>query len=271
VVFVPEGGVGIVAEVPIRVSIEGVIGRITLDRAAKLNALTAQMLSQLEAACATLEAADDVRVVIIDSATPRAFCAGADILAGAAQGARGKWAVWARAGHRAFERIERLRMPSIAALDGVAYGGGLELALACDLRIAAESARMALPEVTIGTTPAFAGTQRLPRLIGAGRAKQMIYSGKPVDARTAAAWGLVNEVVPATELAARVQQFAEEIAANAPVAVQAAKQLVDASMGGAAAAIALESLASGFAAGTEDMQEGAAAFSQKRKPQWKGR
>lgn len=250
--------------------VEGVIGRITLNRADKLNAFTAQMLSDLEAACAQMEDAEDVRVVIIDSATPRAFCAGADILAGSSMGARGKWARWARAGHRAFERVARLRMPVIAAVDGVAYGGGLELALACDLRIAGEGARLALPEVTIGTTPAWAGTQRLPRLVGPGRAKQMIYTGRPLDAQTACAWGLVNEVVPSAQLAARALELAQQIAGNAPVAVQAAKQLVDAG-GAEGLGVALESLASGFAAGTEDMREGAAAFKEKRKPQWKGR
>ena len=254
----------------ILVRVEAGIGRITLNRADKLNALTAQMLGELESACSRLEDEEDVRVVIVDSATPRAFCAGADILAGASQGPRGKWARWARAGHRAFERVARLRLPTIAAIDGVAYGGGLELALACDLRIAGESARLALPEVTIGTTPAWAGTQRLPRLIGQGRAKQMIFSGQPVEAATALAWGLVNEVVPSANLAARSLALARQIAGNAPVAVQAAKQLVDAA-GAEGFGVALESLASGFAAGTEDMREGAAAFRDKRKPVWKGR
>lgn len=254
----------------ILVDVDGAIGRITLNRADKLNAFTAAMLAALEDACARLEDEESVRVVIVASSSPRAFCAGADIAAGAAQGALGKWARWARAGHRAFERVARLRMPSIAAVDGVAYGGGLELALACDLRIAGEGARLALPEVSIGTTPAWAGTQRLPRLIGAGRAKQMIFSARPVDAQTALAWGLVNELVPSAQLAARALELAQQIAGNAPVAVQAAKQLVDAA-GAEGYAAALESLASGFAAGTEDMREGAAAFREKRKPQWKGR
>jgi enoyl-CoA hydratase/carnithine racemase len=256
--------------VPIRTSVDGVIGRIVLDRPEKLNAFTAEMLKLLEAACDTLESDPAVRVVIVESTSEKAFSAGADISVGGALGPLGKWAQWARAGHRTMDRLARLRMPTIAAIGGVAYGGGLELALACDLRIASESARLALPEVTIGTTPAWGGTARLPALIGAARAKQVIFSGRPVDAPTALAWGLVNEVVPAAQLAARALELARQIAENAPIAVQAAKQLVDAG-GGEGLAVAIESLASGFAAGTEDMKEGAAAFGQKRRPKYTGR
>ena len=141
------------------------------------------------------------------------------------------WQRWIRDGHRAFDRLARLRQPTIAAIGGIAYGGGLELALACDLRVAAASARFAFPEVTIGAVPGWAGSQRLPRLVGAGRAKQLILAGEPIDATTAAAWGLVNEVVPADRLANRALELARRIAENAPVAVQAAKQLVDAAAG----------------------------------------
>lgn len=255
---------------PILASVEGAVGRIVLDRPEKMNAFTAEMLKLLEAACDELESNPAVRVVIVSSATDRAFSAGADISVGGKLGPLGKWSQWARAGHRAMDRLAQMRLPSIAAVSGVAYGGGLELALACDLRIASESARLALPEVTIGTTPAWGGTARLPALIGPARAKQMILSGQPVDAQQALAWGLVNEVVPGAQLAARVLELAQRIADNAPVAVQAAKQLVDAGLGNASA-VAMESLASGFAAGTEDMKEGAAAFGQKRRPKYTGR
>ena len=254
----------------IQVRVEGAIGVIVLDRADKMNALTTQMLSALEHACQQLEDADDVRVVLIESSQTRAFCAGADIVMGSQQGPQGKWARWSRAGQRAFERIARLRMPSIAAVAGAAYGGGLELAMACDLRIVADNARLALSEVTLGTTPAWAGTQRLPRLIGVGRAKQMIYTGAPIDADTAVRWGLANTQVPVDTLSQAARALAQQIAANAPVAVQAAKQLIDANAGEALVQ-GLESLASGFAASTEDMREGAAAFREKRKPQWRGR
>ena len=255
---------------PILASVEGMVGRIVLNRPDKLNAFTAEMLGLLEAACDELEANPEVRVVIVSSATERAFSAGADISVGGSLGPLGKWAHWARKGHRALDRLAQMRVPTIAAIGGVAYGGGLELALACDMRIAAESARLALPEVTIGTTPAWGGTARLPALIGAARAKQMILSGQPVDAQKALAWGLVNEVVPAAQLQSRALELATQIAGNAPIAVQAAKQLIDAGLGNALA-VAIESLASGFAAGTDDMKEGAAAFTQKRRPKYTGK
>lgn len=255
---------------PVLAGVEGMVGRIVLNRPDKLNAFTAEMLGLLEAACDQLESNPEVRVVIVSSATERAFSAGADISVGGSLGPLGKWAHWARKGHRTLDRLAQMRVPSIAAISGVAYGGGLELALACDMRIASESARLALPEVTIGTTPAWGGTARLPALIGAARAKQMILSGQPVDAQKALAWGLVNEVVPAAQLAARALDLATQIAGNAPIAVQAAKQLVDAGLGNAQA-VAIESLASGFAAGTEDMKEGAAAFTQKRRPKYTGK
>lgn len=255
---------------PILASVEGMVGRIVLNRPDKLNAFTAEMLDLLEAACDELEANPEVRVVIVSSATERAFSAGADISVGGSLGPLGKWAHWARKGHRTLDRLAQMRVPSIAAIGGVAYGGGLELALACDMRIAAESARLALPEVTIGTTPAWGGTARLPALIGAARAKQMILSGQPVDAQKALAWGLVNEVVPAAQLQSRALELATHIAGNAPIAVQAAKQLIDAGLGNAQA-VAIESLASGFAAGTDDMKEGAASFTQKRRPKYTGK
>jgi len=254
----------------LRVGVDGAIATITLDRAPKLNALTMAMLEALEAACGAIDADESVRAVIVASASDKAFCAGADILDWGPQGALGMWRRWIRDGHRVFDRLARLRQPTIAAIGGIAYGGGLELALACDLRIAAAGARFAFPEVTIGAVPGWAGSQRLPRAVGAGRAKQMILAGEPVDAATAAAWGLVNEVVPADRLAARALELARRIAENAPTAVQASKQLVDAA-GGDGVAATLEALAAGLAAGTADAREGAAAFREKRKPKFTGR
>jgi enoyl-CoA hydratase/carnithine racemase len=180
------------------------------------------------------------------------------------------WQRWIRDGHRVFDRLARLRQPTIAAIGGIAYGGGLELALACDLRIAAAGARFAFPEVTIGAVPGWAGSQRLPRVVGAGRAKQMILAGEPIDAATAGAWGLVNEVVPADRLATRSLELARRIAENAPTAVQAAKQLVDAASGDGLAST-LESLAAGLAASTDDAREGIAAFRGKRKANYTGK
>jgi enoyl-CoA hydratase/carnithine racemase len=153
---------------------------------------------------------------------------------------------------------------------GIAFGGGLELALACDLRIAAESARFGLPEVTIGAVPGWAGSQRLPRLVGVGRAKHMMLTGEPIGAATASAWGLASEVVPDDRLMPRVLELARRIAQNAPTAVQAVKQLADAATG-EGVTTTLESLAAGFAAGTDDAREGVTAFRAKRPPKFTGK
>jgi enoyl-CoA hydratase/carnithine racemase len=253
----------------ITVAIDGAIATITLDRAGKLNALTMAMLEALEAACGRLDKDESVRAIVVASASPKAFCAGADIIEWSPLGSVGMWRRWIRDGQRVFDRLARLRQPTIAAIGGVAYGGGLELALACDLRIAAAGARFAFPEVTIGAVPGWAGSQRLPRFIGAGRAKQLMLAGEPIDAATAAAWGLVNEVVPAERLAPRALELARRIAQNAPTAVQATKQLVDAAAG-EGLSMTLESLAAGLAASTDDAREGIAAFRGKRKANYTG-
>jgi enoyl-CoA hydratase/carnithine racemase len=252
------------------IAADGPIVTITLNRAEKLNAFTMAMLEALEACCARIERDDSVRAVIVASASPKAFCAGADIFDWGPLGPTGMWAHWIRDGQRVFERLARLRQPTIAAVGGIAFGGGLELALACDIRIAAEGARFGLPEVTIGAIPGWAGSQRLPRLIGVGRAKRMMLTGEPIDAATAAAWGLVTEVLPSERLMPRALELAGRIAENAPTAVQAVKELADAAAG-EGLATALESLAAGFAAGTEDAREGVAAFRAKRKPKFTGK
>jgi len=253
----------------ITVAVDGAVATVTLDRAPKLNALTAGMLQELEAACAVLDRDEAVRAVIVASSSPNAFCAGADLLEWGPLGARGMWERWIRDGHRVFERLARLRQPTIAAIDGVCYGGGLELALACDLRLAAAAARFAFPEAAVGAVPGWGGSQRLPKVIGVGRAKQLILLGQPIDAATAAAWGLVAEVVPAERLRGRALELARRIAENAPTAVQASKQLVDAAAG-EGLATTLEALAAGLAAGTADAREGITAFREKRKPKFTG-
>jgi enoyl-CoA hydratase/carnithine racemase len=252
------------------IAADGPIVTLTLNRPKKLNAFTIAMLEALEAACARIARDDAVRAVIVASASPKAFCAGADIIDWGPLGPRGMWAQWIRDGQRVFDRLARLRQPTLAAVGGLALGGGLELALACDLRIAAEGARFGLPEVTIGAIPGWAGSQRLPRFVGIGRAKQMMLTGEPIDAATAAAWGLVTEVLPADRLMPRALELARRIAENAPTAVQAVKQLADAAAGDGIATT-LESLAAGFAASTEDGREGIAAFREKRKPRFTGK
>jgi enoyl-CoA hydratase/carnithine racemase len=251
----------------IRLERDGAVAHLVLDRADKLNALTLAMLGQLDAHCAALEADRGVRAVVLRSASTRAFCAGADVHEWSALGAEGMWRRWIGEGHRVFARFAALPMPSVAAIGGMAFGGGLELALCCDLRVASHDARFALPEVKIGIVPGWGGPARLAALIGTSRTKQMALTGTPIDADTALAWGLVNEVVDADALLARAGALAADIAAGPRVAVQVTKQLVDAAASGATPAV-LDALAAGFVSGTEDLAEGVAAFREKRPPRF---
>jgi enoyl-CoA hydratase len=246
--------------------VEDRVGRITLNRPEKLNALDPEMLTQLETAANALEANSEVRVVILDSASERAFCVGADINAWTALAPLEMWSTWNRRGHQVFERLAQLRQPVIALLPGFTFGGGLELALTADIRIATAQATFALPEVKLATVPGWAGTFRLPQAIGRARAKQMIFSGAPIDAQRAEQWGLVNEVV--SDLSARSQELTELICRNAPVSVQIAKQLINSD---ASNALVLESLAGAVTAATSDAAEGLKSFQEKRAPEFEGK
>jgi enoyl-CoA hydratase len=243
---------------------EGTITVITIDRPTKLNALGPSMLSDLERLLDDIDRDPECRAVIISGAGDRAFSVGADINAWAAMKPLDMWRIWVRDGHRILQRLATLRQPTIAAVNGYAFGGGLELALATDIRIASESAVFAMPETTIGTLPGWAGLSRLPELIGLARSKQMIFSGTQIDAPTAEKWGLVNEVVASSRLMSRARELASDIAANAPVSVQLAK----AAIGGDATA--LEAFAAAIAAGTDDGAEGVTAFREKRSPHFTG-
>lgn len=238
-----------------------------------VNALDGELIGALEALVA--QAADDPAVSVLHLRSgEKAFCAGADLAlmrtAFASPAGTEAMVALVRRMQRLFDRIEGAPFVALAELGGAALGGGLELALACDIRIAGSGARFGLPEVTIGAVPGWAGTQRLPRLVGPGRAKHLILTGQPVDAVTAAAWGLVTEVVAPERLAPRALELARRIAENAPTAVQVAKQLADAAAG-EGRTTTLESLATGFAAGTDDAREGVAAFRAKRPPRFTGR
>jgi enoyl-CoA hydratase/carnithine racemase len=253
----------------VRLEIDGPVARIVLDRPQKLGALTAGMLARLEQAADTIDRDPSVRVALLLATGEKAFCVGADILAWSALHPLEMGARWVRDGHRVFDRLAGLRQPLIAVLNGMAFGGGLELAMTADIRIAEAHATLGLPEVSIGAIPGWGGTGRLPALIGAARAKQMIFTAGRIDAATAERWGLVNEVVPSGEGAARAEKLAAEIARQAPRSVQIAKQAVNAGLGFGTAA-ALEALAGALAATTEDGREGAASFRERRPPDFRG-
>ncbi len=248
----------------VSLAVEDGIATLILEREAKLNALNPPLLTELESVLSALDHDANVRVVVITGAGHRAFSVGADIYAWSALEPLDMWRQWVRDGHRILDRLAHLRQPVIAAINGYAFGGGLELALAADIRIAADGASFAMPETKIGTLPGWAGTTRLPRTIGIARAKQMIFTGARIDAATAERWGLVNEVVPAAELMDRTRAMATEIAMNAPIPVQLAKAAIDGQ------AVVLEAFAGALAAGTNDGQEGLAAFREKRPPRFDG-
>jgi enoyl-CoA hydratase/carnithine racemase len=240
------------------------VATLTLDRPSKLNAIGLEMLTELERHVMELDRDPQVRVVIVTGSGDRAFSVGADVNAWSSLDPLDMWRGWVRDGHRVLQRLAHLRQPTIAAINGFAFGGGLELALAADIRIAADSASFAMPETKIGTLPGWAGTQRLPEAIGPARAKQMIFSGARIDAATAERWGLVNEVTPFADLIGRAHELAAEISANAPISVQLAKAVMvgDASTG--------EAIAGALAAGTDDGREGFTAFREKRSPRFSG-
>jgi enoyl-CoA hydratase len=242
------------------------VATICLDRPAKHNALTPEMLEQLEKILIGLDTDRDVRVVLLTAAGNRSFCAGADIKRFKALEPLDMWAQWTRRGHRVFDHLAGLRQPTIAAISGNAYGGGFELALACDLRILADDATLGLTEVGIGTLPGWGGTGRLRDLVGTGRAKELIFTGEPLAAEQALAWGIVNQLAPQAEVINTAHALATKIAERAPIAVQMAKQAIDAGE----AYQAMEQVSSAATAFTDDAAEGFASFTEKRDPQYRG-
>jgi enoyl-CoA hydratase len=258
----------VMAEPRIVAERDGTILTLTLNRPDKLNAIDGAMLDALDEALGAIERDREVRAVILTGAG-RAFSAGADIKEWTALAPLEFGRSWGLRGHALFDRLAALPPPVIAAINGVAFGGGLELALCADIRIAGEQARLGLPEVTIAALPGWGGTQRLPRLVGPGRAKHMILTGQPIDAAKAEAWGLVSETVAGDDLMARARELAGQMAANAPIAVQASKRLIDAALPVTPAAT-LETQAGALCGATEDAQEGRASFLERRPPRYQG-
>ncbi len=253
--------------------IDGHTAEITLNRPGKLNALNPGMLSLLEKYVREIDENRDIRAVLIKAeGAPRAFCAGADITAWAELDPQDMWRIWTRRGHRIFGSIEKLSIPVVTAVDGIAFGGGLELALAGDIILATSPSRFAFPETCIAAVPGWGGTFRLAERIGAARAKQMIFTGEPLGAGTAALWGLVNEVCEdAKSLEKRVSDIIGRIAANAPVSVSCSKQLLQLHDRPRELYGAMEAVAGGFSAMTWDGTEGIKAFFEKRPPNFIGK
>jgi len=253
----------------VELRVEDQIATVLLNRPDKLNALTPEMLDDLDGVLAAVDADPAVRAVVVVSAGDRAFCVGADINRFKVLDGASMWWHWTRRGHQVFDRLAGLRQPTLVAIDGHAFGGGLELALACDLRVVSENAQLGLTEVGLGTVPGWGGTQRLPAQVGATRAKQLVLTGTPIDASTALAWGLVNEVVARDKVLETTYTLAASMAVRAPMAVQMAKQAIDISQG-AAPGMALEGVAAAASAGVADFTEGLAAFGERRTPDFGG-
>jgi enoyl-CoA hydratase len=247
------------------------IAIVTIDRPQALNAIDAAVLGELEGALRDLDTDAQMRVIVITGAGDKAFSAGGDIRA-----MRDMTPTDARffveRGQAFLNALERSRLVSIAAVNGYALGGGTELALACDMRIASERARMGLPEVTIGLFPGWGGTQRITRLVGTGRGKHLVFTGEQVTAAEALAIGLVNKVVPAEELLPQALSIAERICKNSPRGVEQAKIAIVSGHEQPlhyALRLEIESWLVNFA--TEDRVEGLTAFLEKRPPQWRNK
>ena len=246
------------------------IAYITMNRPKALNALNQETLEELNQLVDALAKDSSVQVVILTGSGEKAFVAGADITQMQSMSAiEGR--NFGKLGQAVFNKIENLPQPVIAAVNGFALGGGCELAMACDIRIASEKAKFGQPEVTLGITPGFAGTQRLPRLVGKGRAKQLLYTADTIDAQEAFRIGLVNEVAPAESLMAVARAMALKIQSRAPVAVQLCKAAVNEGMDtDLETGTAYEAEVFGLCFATNDQKEGMAAFAEKRKVKFTG-
>jgi enoyl-CoA hydratase len=250
---------------------DGAVAVVTINRPKVLNALNTQTISELERVMRDLQQDAAVRAVVLTGAGEKSFVAGADINELAVLSpAEGQ--LHGRRGQAVFDLIEQLGKPVIAAINGFALGGGCELAMACTLRVAADSARFGQPEINLGIIPGYAGSQRLPRLVGKGRALEVLLTGDMIGAARAYEIGLVNRVVPAADLIAEARSLATALASKAPVATRYIIEAVNHGMEmPLAEAQLLEGTLFGLVASTDDMKEGTKAFLEKRPATWRGR
>jgi enoyl-CoA hydratase len=247
------------------------IGVLTINRPEKLNALSNELIEELGIFLDDVENDTELRVLVMTGAGEKAFVAGADIQELVDRDALVGRRV-SRTRQTVFSRIENFTIPVIAAVNGYALGGGLELALACSIRICSDRAQFGAPEVKLGIIPGDGGTQRLPRLVGLGRAMEMVLTGDFIDAQEAYRIGLANQVVPHEELMEKAMELAQKIAKRPPLAVRYAKEAVNRSQeGDAVSGYALESYLHALSCTTEDKKEGVQAFLEKRKGTYKGK
>ena len=250
---------------------EAGIALVTINRPEKRNALSRAVVMELGAAFDRVAEDAAIRAAIVTGAGDTAFVAGADIGELAALSAV-EMRQYALDGQRVFRRLETAGKPSVAAVNGFALGGGLELAMAATVRVASENARLGQPEVKLGLIPGFGGTQRLPRLVGRGRALWMLASGEPIDAAEAWRIGLVNAVVPQAQLLGAARAWLEKVLKNGPLAVRLAMEAVDMGLnGGVEEGLQLEAALFGASAASEDRREGTRAFLEKRSPAFTGK
>ncbi len=255
----------------LKVQVDGRIALVTVDRPQALNALNSATLDELEALLSGLEKDSNVGAMILTGGGEKAFVAGADLKELARLGAAQARQTALR-GQAIFSAIENFPKPVIAAVNGFCLGGGCELAMSCHIRIASENARFGQPEVKLGLTPGYGGTQRLPRLVGKGRALELILSGEMIDAAEAFRIGLVNRVVATADLLAESRKLAAKILANAPLAVSLSIEAVNRGCDiPLKEALSLEAALFGVACSSQDMREGTSAFLEKRPPQFQGR
>jgi len=247
------------------------IGQLEINRPEALNALNEQVFEELGLLLNVVDRSHSLRILIITGSGEKAFVAGADIKEISAMNESSQAQAFAEKGQKIFRRLEVLNKPVIAAVDGFALGGGLELALACDFVYASEKAKFGLPEVGLGIIPGYGGTVRLAKAVGPNKAREMIYSGQIVGAEEALRIGLVNKVCPPEELLSCCMETATQIIAKGPLAVGKAKQVVNRALDMEIdEALMLERQAFSELFDTEDQKEGTKAFIEKRKPEFKG-
>lgn len=250
------------------VTVDERIATVTLNRPDRYNAIGAKMVDELRDALEEIERAEDVRAVILTGAGERAFCSGVDLKERREMSEDDRWA-HNRALNDFSNRLARLQMPAVAAINGLAFGGGFEMTLACDFRIGAEHAELALPEVGIGIIPGSGGTQRLPRLIGPSRAKELVLTARRIDADTAFRMGILNRVVSGEALIEEARALAFEIARNSPLAVAYGKAAVDTAMETSIEqGFRFETSAIRATLASDGYREGLASFAEKREPEF---